>query len=85
MSFSWFSQPAATGSTSLGAVGPTGLPKIQLMPTRIRVTPITRMMVPVTSGGKNFSILPTKGAISMAMMPAPMMAPKIIRAPSGPG
>ena len=35
-----------------GAVGPTGLPKIQLMPTRISVMPITAIMVPVTTGGK---------------------------------
>ncbi len=82
----WFGiqLPVMMGVT-FASVGPTGFPNIQLMPTRISVTPITRMIVPVTSGGKNFSILPIKGAISMAMMPAPMMAPKIIRAPSGPG
>jgi hypothetical protein len=31
-----FSQAACSGSTIFGAVGPTGLPKIQLMPMRIR-------------------------------------------------
>ena len=43
---------ACSGFTTLGAVGPKGLPKIQLMPTRIRLMPITAMMVPVTTGGK---------------------------------
>ena len=73
------------GATIFGAVGPTGLPKIQLIPTRISVTPMIRMIVPVTTGGKNRSIRLTTGAISIAMTPAPMIAPKIIRAPSGPG
>ena len=48
-----------------GAVGPTALPKIQLMPTRIRLTPITTMIVPVTTGGKKRSIRLTSGAIRM--------------------
>ena len=43
---------ACSGLTMLGAVGPKGLPKIQLMPMRIRLMPITAMMVPVTTGGK---------------------------------
>ena len=55
------------------------------MPTRISVMPITRMIVPVTTGGKNRSIRLTIGAISTPMTPAAMIAPKIIRAPSAPG
>ena len=43
------------------------------------------MMVPVTTGGKKRSILLTMGAIIIEMTPAPMMAPKIARAPSTPG
>ena len=43
------------------------------------------MMVPVTTGGKKRSSLLTMGAMSIEMMPAPMMAPKIARAPSTPG
>ncbi len=80
-----FSQSACSGAISLGAVGPTGLPNIQLMPMRISEAPITTMMVPVTTGGKNRSIRLTSGAIRMPTTPAPMIAPKIIRAPSGPG
>ena len=76
---------ACAGSTIFGAVGPTGLPKIQLMPTRISETPMTRMIVPVTTGGKKRSIRLITGASRIATMPAPMIAPKIIRAPSGPG
>ena len=57
-----------------GAVGPTGLPKIQLMPTRISVMPITAIMVPVTTGGKR-SMRLTAGAIRMDTTPAPMMEP----------
>ena len=82
--FSASSHAACSGLTIDGAVGPTGLPKIQLMPMRINVTPITRMIVPVTTGGKNRSIRLTIGAMSMPTMPAPMIEPKIIRAPSGP-
>jgi hypothetical protein len=55
------------------------------MPTRIRLMPMMAMMVPVTTGGKKRSSRLTTGAMSMLMMPAPMMAPKIARAPSGPG
>ena len=58
-----------------GAVGPTGLPKIQLMPTRISVMPITAIMVPVTTGGKKRSMRLTAGAIRMDTTPAPMMEP----------
>ena len=55
------------------------------MPTRISVMPITRMIVPVTTGGKNRSIRLARGAISTPMTPAAMIEPKIIRAPSAPG
>ncbi len=79
------SQAACSGLTRCGAVGPNGTPKIQLMPTRISVMPITRMIVPVTTGGKNRSIRLASGAISTPMMPAAMIEPKIIRAPSAPG
>ncbi len=43
------------------------------------------MMVPVTTGGKNRSILLTSGAMIIEITPAPMMAPKMARAPSTPG
>ena len=79
------SQAACSGLTRCGAVGPNGTPKIQLMPTRISVMPITRMIVPVTTGGKNRSIRLAIGAISTPMTPAAMIEPKIIRAPSAPG
>ena len=81
----WSSQAACSGLTSFGAVGPAGTPKIQEMPTRISVMPITRMIVPVTTGGKNRSIRLAIGAISTPMTPAAMIEPKIIRAPSAPG
>ncbi len=83
--FTASSQAALAGSTSFGAVGPIGLPKIQLMPMRISEMPMTRMMVPVTTGGKKRSIRLATGASRMPMMPAPMIEPKIIRAPSVPG
>ena len=73
-----------SGLTTLGAVGPTGLPKIQLMPTRIRLMPITVMMVPVTTGGKKRSMRLTAGAIRMEITPEPMTAPKISPAPTCP-
>lgn len=57
--------------TTAGAVGPTGLPKIQLMPTRISVMPMTAMIVPVTTGGKKRSIRLTSGAMRIETMPAP--------------
>src|SRR5690606_38198398 len=79
------SQAAYSGFTMVGAVGPTGTPKIQLMPTRIRLMPITAMMVPVTTGGKKRSMRLTTGAIAIEMTPAAMMAPKILPAPSTPG
>ena len=66
-----------SGLTMLGAVGPTGLPKIQLMPMRIKLIPITAMMVPVTTGGKNLSMRLTTGAMRMEITPAPMIDPKI--------
>ena len=55
------------------------------MPTRIRLMPITAMMVPVTTGGKNRSMRLTTGAINMDTTPAPMMEPKISPAPATPG
>jgi len=79
-----FSQSAWAGSTTCGAVGPTGLPKTQLMPIRIRLTPITRMIEPVTTGGKKRRSFDIRGASSMAITPAAMIAPKMARAPSGP-
>ena len=57
----------------------------QPTPTRIRLTPMMVMMVPVTTGGKKRSILLMAGAMIIEMMPAPMMAPKMARAPSTPG
>lgn len=43
-----------------------------------------RMMVPVTTGGKNLSTRLTIGAMAIDMTPAPMMAPKIAPAPATP-
>ena len=80
-----FSHAACSGSTMRGAVSPTGRPNIHSMPIFISDTPMTRMIVPVTTGGKKRSRRLTKGAISTVTMPAPMMAPKIMRAPSTPG
>lgn len=73
-----------SGLGTLGAVGPTGLPKIQLMPTRIRLMPMTAMMVPVTTGGKKRSMRLTSGAIRMEITPAPITEPKISPAPAVP-
>ena len=78
-------QACASGLTVLGAVGPTGRPKIQLIPIRIRLTPMTRMIEPVTTGGKKRISRDISGAISIAITPAAMIAPNSIRAPSGPG
>ena len=55
------------------------------MPMRISDTPMTRMIVPVTTGGKKRRRRLISGAIRMARTPAPMIEPKISRAPSGPG
>ena len=79
------SQACCAGSTSIGAVGPTGRPKIQLIPMGIRLMPIARMTVPVTTGGKNRSTRPISGASRMAIRPAAMIAPNSARAPSVPG
>ena len=83
--------PSLTLSTiaiSLGTSGDcarkAGPPIAQPTPTRIRLTPMMVMMVPVTTGGKKRSILLTSGAMTSEMMPAPMIAPKIARAPSTP-
>jgi len=85
MLFMVASHCACSGLTICGAVGPTGTPKIQLMPTRIRLMPITAMMVPVTTGGKKRSMRLTTGAIRSEISPAPMMAPKMRPAPATPG
>ena len=47
------------------------------MPTRISEMPITRMMVPVTTGGNSGSIRLTKGASRRPKTPAAMTEPKI--------
>lgn len=52
---------------------------------RIKLMPMTAMMVPVTTGGKKRSIRLTMGAIKMEMIPAPMIEPKISPAPAVPG
>ncbi|EWS63666.1 hypothetical protein Y695_03100 [Hydrogenophaga sp. T4] len=80
--FTLSSQARCSGLGMLGAVGPKGLPKIQLMPTRMRLTPITAMMVPVTTGGKKRSMRLTMGAIRIETTPAPMMEPKMRPAPA---
>jgi hypothetical protein len=45
------------------------------MPTRINEMPITRMMVPVTTGGNSGNSLPMNGATSTAKTPAAMTDP----------
>ena len=73
-----------SGLGTLGAVGPTGLPKIQFTPTRIRLMPMTAMMVPVTTGGKKRSMRLISGAMRMDTIPAPITEPKISPAPAEP-
>ena len=68
---------ACSGLTTEGAVGPNGLPNIQLMPMRMRLMPMTAMMVPVTTGGKKRSMRLTTGAIKIDITPAPIIAPKM--------
>ena len=46
---------------------------------------MTRMIEPVTTGGKKRISRDIRGAISIAITPAAMIAPNSIRAPSGPG
>ena len=72
------------GTSTLCASG-AGPPIAQPTPTRIRLMPMIAMMVPVTTGGKKRSSWLTTGAMSIETMPAPMIAPKIARAPSTPG
>ena len=60
-------------STILVSVGRP--PPAQLIPTRINETPITRMIVPVTTGGNSGKSLPMKGATSTAKTPAAMTEP----------
>ena len=78
----------STICTSLGTSTPcarwAGPPSAQPTPTRIRLMPMIAMMVPVTTGGKKRSSRLMKGAMKIDRMPAPMIAPKIARAPSGP-
>ena len=45
------------------------------MPTRISEMPITRMIVPVTTGGNSGSSRLTKGATTTPKMPAAITAP----------
>ena len=54
-----------------------GPPMAQFTPTRISDTPITAMMLPVTTGGNRASRRLMKGAISMETTPAPITAPKM--------
>ena len=84
-SFNASSQATWSGLMMEGAVGPTGFPKIQLMPMRISDTPMIRMIDPVTTGGKNRNMRLTSGAIRMPKIPAPIIEPNIRRAPSAPG
>ena len=51
----------------------------------IRLTPITRITVPVTTGGKKRSIRLITGARKIEITPAPITAPNSARAPSAPG
>ena len=62
-----------TPSTILVNVG--NPPPAQLIPTRISEIPITRMMVPVTTGGNSGSRRLMKGAARMAKIPAAMTEP----------
>ena len=64
--------PAAP-STILVSVGRP--PPAQLMPTRIREMPMTRMIVPVTTGGNSGSRRLMKGATSTPNMPATITEP----------
>ena len=59
-----------SGLGTLGVVGPTGLPKIQLMP--------------ITTGRKKRSMQLNRGAIRMEITPAPITEPKISPAPAVP-
>ena len=52
-----------------------GPPPAQLMPTRISDTPITRMMVPVTTGGNSGSSRLMNGATTMPKTPAAITDP----------
>ena len=54
-----------------------GPPMAQFTPTRISDTPITAMMLPVTTGGNRASRRLMKGAISMETTPAPITAPSL--------
>ncbi len=50
-------------------------PPAQLMPTRMSEMPMTRMMVPVTTGGNSGRRRLTKGATRNPKRPAPIAEP----------
>ena len=63
-----FTAPSTTCTTVSG-------PSAQPTPMRMRDRPITVMIVPVTTGGKKRSTLPTRGAARKAKRPAAMTEP----------
>ncbi len=66
--------PRWTGAPKSAAPKP---PPAQLIPTGSSVTPMIRMTVPVTSGGKKLASLEKNGRSSRPNTPAPMVAPKM--------
>ena len=66
--------PLATPSTTSGTMTGSG-PSAQPMPMRMSETPMTRMIVPVTTGGNSRIRLPIRGATRKAKTPAAMTAP----------
>ena len=56
-------------------------PPAQLIPTCNSVMPMAVMIVPVTTGGKNRSILLKNGAISTVNRPDAMTAPRMVGSP----
>ncbi len=62
-----------TPSTTLVSVGKP--PPAQLMPIRISEMPMTRMMVPVTTGGNSRNTLPMNGATITVNTPAEITEP----------
>lgn len=64
--------------------GVFAVPSAHRIATGSSDTPMTVMTVPVTTGGKNRSSLVKNGAISSAMAPATMSAPKMARSPASP-
>lgn len=63
--------PIAAGSPKSGPVPPPNQPPA----TRIRDTPMMRMMVPVTNGGKNRISRPNTGASSIMNSPQAITDP----------